>query len=377
MKIAYVYDAVYPWIKGGGEKRIWEISKRLAEKGHEVHWFGIKWWDGEDVFVKDDVYLHGVCESKELYVDGRRSIKEAICFAWKVLPHLMKEKVDVVDCQAFPYFPCFSAKFYSLFKKTPLIITWYEVWDDYWYEYLGKKGVFGKIVERLTSKLPNTTIITISEKVKNDLISIGVNYNKIKIIPDGIDFRGIQKAMPSTKRYDILYAGRLIKHKNVDILIRAINIVKEDMPDIKCGIIGDGPEKVNLTKLTTYLKLEREIEFLGFLEKYEDVVSYMKSSKVFVLPSTREGAGLVTLEANACGLPVITVNHEKNAVVEVVLNEENGFICELSGGDVAEKILIALDKRKDMQEKCIEFSSKYDWNRMADLTESTYEGVIT
>jgi len=62
MKIAYVYDAVcgapphdpaipvraYSWIKGGAEKRIWEISKRLVERGHEVHLFGMKWWKGED-----------------------------------------------------------------------------------------------------------------------------------------------------------------------------------------------------------------------------------------------------------------------------------------------------------------------------------------
>ena len=58
-KIAYVYDAVYPWIKGGGEKRIHEISKRLVECGHEVHWFGIKWWEGESTTQQNGVYaLH-------------------------------------------------------------------------------------------------------------------------------------------------------------------------------------------------------------------------------------------------------------------------------------------------------------------------------
>ena len=41
MKIAYIYDAVYPWVKGGAEKRIYEIGKRLSDKGHEVHWYGI------------------------------------------------------------------------------------------------------------------------------------------------------------------------------------------------------------------------------------------------------------------------------------------------------------------------------------------------
>ena len=376
MKIAYVYDAVYPWIKGGGEKRIHEISKRLVERGHEVHWYGIKWWDGNSTIEQNGVYLHGVCEPRELYVEGRRSIKEAIYFAWKVLPHLLREEIDIADCQAFPYFPCFSAKMHSPFKRAPLIITWYEVWDDYWYEYLGRKGVFGKLVERMTSKLPNTTTITISEKVKDDLISIGVNHEKIRVIPDGIDFEGIQKIAPSTERYDILYAGRLIKHKNVDVLIKAIDIAKKKMPDIKCGIIGDGPEKENLTKLMKDLNLEGNIEFLGFLEEAKDVIAYMKSSKVFVLPSTREGAGLVTLEANACGLPVITVNHEKNAAVEVVINEENGFICELSEEEIAKNILVAMEGKEDMESKCIEFSMEYDWNRMADLTESTYEELL-
>jgi hypothetical protein len=48
MKIAYVYDAVYPWVKGGAEKRIYELSRRLAKRGHDVHCYGMKWWQGED-----------------------------------------------------------------------------------------------------------------------------------------------------------------------------------------------------------------------------------------------------------------------------------------------------------------------------------------
>ena len=376
MKIAFLYDAVYPWVKGGGEKRVWEISRRLAKKGHEVHIFGMKYWNGKDVFIKNGVYLHGICEPKDLYVEGegRRAITEAIYFAWKLLSSL-KCDFDVLDCLEFPYFSCFSAKLHSIFKKTPLIITWLEVWDDYWYEYLGKKGIFGKATERLTLKLPDR-IITISEKVKNDLISAGVNYEKIRVIPDGIDFKAIQKITPSTKRYDILYAGRLIKHKNVNILIKAVDIVKKEMPDIKCGIIGDGPEKENLINVVKDLNIEGNIEFFGFLEQDEDVISYMKSSSVFVLPSTREGAGLVTLEANACGLPVITVNHEKNAAVEVVINNENGFLSELSEGDIAKKMLVALDKKEDMERKCIDFSRRYDWDRMAGLTESAYEELL-
>ena len=52
MKIAQVRDTLYPYTKGGAQKRVWEISKRLAKRGHEVHIFGMKYWDGDDVILK-------------------------------------------------------------------------------------------------------------------------------------------------------------------------------------------------------------------------------------------------------------------------------------------------------------------------------------
>ena len=378
MKIAYVYDAVYPWIKGGAEKRIWEISKRLVKIGHEVHIFGMNYWNGDAVVIKEGVYLHGVCEPKELYVGGRRSIKEAIYFARKVLFPLLKENFDVIDCQAFPYFPCFSAKICSSVKRTPLILTWHEVWDEYWYEYLGKsRGVFGKRIERATAHLTDKAI-AVSVRTKKDLERIGVRKG-IKVIPNGIDFGKIEGIGASDEESDVIFAGRLIKDKNVDILIKAIEQVKKGVPDVevKCIIIGDGPEKTKLEKQAYERGLASNIKFMGFLEDHNEVISYMKSSKVFVLPSTREGFGIVALEANACGLPVVTVDHKRNAVCDFITMDENGFICELSEVDIAEKIFMAADKGKDMERKCIECAKGYDWREVVNLTKSTYEEIIT
>ena len=373
MKIAYVYDAVYPWIKGGAEKRIWEISKRLVKIGHEVHIFGMNYWNGDAVVMKEGVYLHGVCEPKELYVGGRRSIKEAIYFARKVLFPLLKENFDVIDCQAFPYFPCFSAKICSSVKRTPLILTWHEVWDDYWYEYLGKsRGVFGKRIERTTAHLTDKAI-AVSERTKKDLETIGVK-REIKVIPNGIDFRKIERINASEEESDIIFAGRLIKDKNVDILVKAVEQVKKEVPDakLKCIIIGDGPEKAKLEKQAYELGLERNITFMGFLEDYDEVISAMKSSKVFVLPSTREGFGMVALEANACGLPVVTVDHKRNAACDFITMDENGFICELSEWDIAEKILRGMEERGNMRRKCIKCAKGYDWDRIVNLIEGVY-----
>ena len=370
MKIAYVYDRIYPWLIGGAEKRVWDVARRLVNRGHEVHLYGMKFWNGNNVIEKEGVYIHGVCQQKEMYVKGRRSIPEAIYFARKVLFPLLKEDFDVIDSQEFPYFPCFSAKIRSLINKSKLVITWHEVWGDYWFEYLGKKGIFGWSVEKLTTKLTEGNV-AVSERTKEDLERIGVKGD-VQVIPNGIDFGEIEKIRASEEESDIIFAGRLIKEKNVDVLIKAAKLVKKEISDVKCMIIGDGPEKGELEKLATDLEMDNNIKFTGFLENHGDVISCMKSSKVFVLPSTREGFGIVALEANACGLSVVTVNHKRNAACDFI-NNENGFICELSEGEIAKRILVAMDKKEDMERNCIEFSRKYDWNRMADLTEEVYK----
>jgi len=178
MKIAYIYDVIYPYVKGGAEKRIYEISKRLAERGHDVHLFGMKFWQGDDVIENEGVYLHGVCKSMKLYVDGRRSIWEAAYFALKLLPKLMKERFDVIDCQEFPYLPCFTAKVHSMTTGSALVITWLEVWGNYWYDYLGKMGLFGKTIEKFTTKLTNLNI-AISNTTKRNLEKIGLIMLKL------------------------------------------------------------------------------------------------------------------------------------------------------------------------------------------------------
>lgn len=152
MKIAFVYDVVYPCVKGGVEKRIREIADRLAARGHDVHIIGMKYWDGPDSIKKNGVTLHGICPPQPLYTDGRRSIREALSFSFYLIPFLLREEFDLIDCQQFPFFPCFPVKLVSLWKKKPFVITWHEVWGDYWYEYLGWKGAVGKGTECLIAR---------------------------------------------------------------------------------------------------------------------------------------------------------------------------------------------------------------------------------
>jgi glycosyltransferase involved in cell wall biosynthesis len=368
MKIAYVYDAVYPWIKGGAEKRIYELSRRLVQRGHEVHWYGIKWWSGEEVLLKDGLHLHGVCPPMDLYFKGRRSYKEALYFAWRTLRSL-RGKYDLIDCQEFPYLPCFSSKLWSIASGAELFITWHEVWGDYWYEYLGPLGSFGVAVEKAVAAL-GAKNIAVSESTRRGLRSMGIE--EVGVVPNGIDLREIQGVKAEDEGSDFIFAGRLIRDKNVDLLIRSLGLVKEEVPDLRCIIIGDGPERGMLENLVHALGLDENVRFLGFLEKHEDVVAQMKASRLFVLPSTREGFGIVVLEANASGLPVVTINHKRNASADLI-TEGTGFLCEPTCESLASSLLRGLEEGASMRQSCLELAKSYDWGEICLSLEEHYQ----
>jgi len=377
MKIAYVHDVIYPHVKGGAEKRVWEISRRLADRGHEVHIFGMKYWDGEAVIERDGVHLHGVCDPGNLYVDGRRSIKTAIRFSSKLLSSF-KGDFDVVDAQQFPYLPCFSAKLFCTLKRTPLVITWHEVWGDYWDEYLGWMGIFGERVERLTVRIPDR-IIPVSDRVRRDPLSMGVKSERMVVVPNGVDLEKIDSVEAGELAYDVVYAGRLSEHKRVDLLIEAVSLAREEIPDIRCSIIGDGPEMENLRKLAKELKSEENVDFLGFLETDEDLIAGMKSSRIFVLPSMREGFGISALEANACGLPVVMVRSEMNAALDLMEDGLNGLVVDPTPEEVAEAILELLKDERygSLSKPSRRVAERHDRSIITDSIEKVYEDVAS
>ncbi|MBA7591409.1 hypothetical protein ES708_33565 [subsurface metagenome] len=203
MKIAFVSDAIYPYNKGGKEKRIYEISTRLAKRGYNVHVYCMKWWKEKETHrIENGVHLHTISRHYPLYSGKRRSIKEAVMFAFACFK-LIREDFDVIDVDHMPHFVLFSTKVVCILKKTKLIATWNEVWGrKYWKEYLGELGNIAYIIEKLSVLMPDR-IISISEhttnKLKNDLLSkkdiititVGVDFEKIKKIEWGKVLNGL------------------------------------------------------------------------------------------------------------------------------------------------------------------------------------------
>jgi len=373
MKIAFVYDVIYPYVKGGVEKRVWELATRLTSRGHDVHLFGMKFWDGEEILIREGVFLHGVCPAQKLYFGGRRTIWQALYFSIHLVSPLLKERFDIIDCQQFPYFSCFSAKFFSEIKKIPLVITWHEVWGDYWYEYLGWKGFVGKTSERLVARLTSENI-AVSKTTAKNLNNLGVCH-EITIIPNGIDLTKLRSISPSPESWDIIFVGRLIKEKHADMLIHAVELLLHEFPDIRVLIIGEGPEYLKLKHLIDEKKMNDSIHLCGFYPNHDDLIAQLKSSKVFVLPSTREGFGISALEALACGIPVVTVDHPANAIRDLI-TENNGFLCPLSAEDLAKTMCLALRHHKEMHNACTTSAESFDWDSITSDVESYYQSVI-
>jgi L-malate glycosyltransferase len=373
MKIAFVYDAIFPFIKGGVEKRVWELATRLTGRGHEVHLFGMKFWDGEEILIREGVFLHGVCPAQKLYSGGRRTIWQALYFSIRLISPLLKEQFDIIDCQQFPYFSCFSAKFFSTLKKIPLVITWHEVWGDYWYEYLGWRGFVGKTTERLVARLTSENV-AVSKTTAKNLNNLGACH-KINIIPNGIDITRIRSVSSSSESWDIIFVGRLIKEKHADLLIHAVTLLQHKKPDIRGVIIGEGPEYGEIKNLINDKKDKNTLHLCGFFQDHDDLIAQLKSSKVFVLPSTREGFGITAVEALACGLPIVTVDHPSNAIRDLI-TESNGFLCSLSAQDLADKMSLALQHHTEMKGYCIKSVLSYDWNGITSNIEAYYQSLI-
>lgn len=337
--------------------------------GQDVHIYTMKWWDGEGTYTYKGVTYHALCRKYPLYNGDHRSIREGLMFGFACFKMVFHD-FDILETDHMPYFPLFSTKLASVLKRKPLYAPWHEVVGlTAWREYMGFiKGTIAYTIERLSVKLPDH-ILVVSEHTQRQIRDVLHYTGRLSLVPNGIDYTRIKPIKPAKLKSDICYVGRLIPHKNVDLLIKAVALLKPSRPNISCVIVGDGPELKKLQTMVKEYKLEENVTIMGRLESSDDVYALMKSSKVFVSPSIREGFGITILEAYACGLSVVTVKHRDNAA-QYLVKDGTGIICKVSAEDVAWAIRELLKARRKAH-AAIDAAS-YDWSQRALELKEAY-----
>lgn len=336
MKIGFVYDAVYPWSKGGLEKSIYELGRELTKRGHDVHLFGMHCWPGERDIVRDGLSYHGVCSALSLYNSkGRRRLVQPLRFGCGVLASFVKYDLrtfDVMDVQAFPYFSVLAFWMGRVFCAPRLrwVVTWAEVWGtEYWIRYLGRLGHVGVIMERLCARFAPQHIC-ISARTSHRLQDyLHVPAKQIDIVPRGVDLPEDVFSGNSSHRFlnSAVTAGRLVDHKRVDLLLRAWQVVVECIPDAKLVVIGDGPGRSRLELLREELGIVSNVEFRGMIADWKEVLREIASARLFLQASEREGQSLVVLEAMALKVPVVVAAGPETAASDLLGQSEHKSVA--------------------------------------------------
>src|SRR6266550_662478 len=300
VRIAILSDAILPYHHGGKETLQHERSTRLARRGHTVRIHTMHWWpELEPEIVRDGVALHAIAPKVRMYTaGGRRSIWESFVLGVASLRLLWSASFDVLDVDQFPITPFFGALIACRLRRRPMTATWYEVWDRaYWRRYLGFLGPIGFWMQRFGARHADLVFADSALTARRLTSWLGVDPGKVIVLSPGVRLDAAPDPAPA-KRVDCIFVGRLLPHKHVDVLLRAL----AKLPNATGLIVGGGPEKPRLVELAEQLGLRDRVTF-ETADGHQAVQARLDASRLLVSPSTREGFGVAVLEANACGVP--------------------------------------------------------------------------
>jgi len=371
MRILMASDLYCPFLLGGGETRMYETARRLAEK-HEIHVLTRRFKGLPSYEVHEGVHIHRVFVPSagiklESPSDGSAFMAGAL------LKGLNLGDFDLYAPQQF--FPIFPLWLIAKAKRKPLVATIHDVYRETWLEKYGLKGSLMALFEKTMLKFPYTKIITVSNASKEKLVKNGVSEDKIEVIPNGVDLEKFDRVeVRKSDRPCVIYVGRLIGYKHVDDLLVAFS--RLDL-DAELYIVGEGPERKNLEDLTKKLKIDHNVTFTGFVDERRKI-ELLKASHVLVLPSSTEGFGIAVIEAWASHTAVIV--SDIPALHELVEGGRTGLLFKLGEiGDLGAKLKQVL-KDESLQSELSNngydlVREKFAWDKVAKKVDASFQVV--
>jgi glycosyltransferase involved in cell wall biosynthesis len=232
---------------------------------------------------------------------------------------------------------------------------------------------FQKVIHRTPDHLT-----AISHFLAERAIRLGVPATKITVIPNGVDLSRLPPKPPllsSTRQ--VICIARLSWEKGLAYLLRAWPAVSQVFPEARLVLVGAGPERAALEQLVVELGIKSTVEFRGALP-HAAALAEMARSEVFVCPSLAEGLGIVFIEAQACGVPVIGTR--VGGIPEVIEHEETGLLVPPRDVEALGQALIRLLSDRDLAHRLAAEAERrvprFDWTNIVEQFRVVYRGLL-
>jgi glycosyltransferase involved in cell wall biosynthesis len=336
---------------GGAETYMHEIGRRWAEQGMDVGWLCQRHSRSARIELIDGIRVHRV--------GGRFTLYPRVAITY--LMHLRGRYDIIVDCEnGIPFFT-------PLFSRVPKVLVVHHVHQHIFRErtrppmrWLGL-WLEGWVMPRVYRK---AQVIAVSESTRADLIDLGFPEHQIEIVHNGVHLPDVPPQ--PTLRPTILYLGRLTRQKCIDVCLRAMPMVLRAYPDARLEIVGQGPDRNRLERLSWSLRLASSVRFHGYLmDGLRDAVA--AQAWVAVCPSAFEGWGASAVEASARGLPVIASN--VNGLRDSVRDGETGILVPHNDPVALAEALLELlgdrQRRGEMGAAGFHWASLHSWDNSA------------
>lgn len=378
MRIIRTIPSFYPHVTGPANQA-YEISKRMNEFGHES-----PVWTSP-VGAADQPLFETI---ENIPVHRFPMIAQFMSF--NILPcapaYLYSDSFDIVHSHSYRGFLSESAYRICKLRNKPFILHNHGTFIGYksivdksrWLPYI----VYDQITRKKAAFDADAIVVSTAEE-KKEAIDFGINSEKVRIIPMGIDTDMYNPTPQSpTDEFTILFVGRLSRNRNVEQTIKAVSRLSGDF---ELRIVGD-EAKSSQSSASGYIEelkqmikkegIEDQVTFTGAKYK-EDLKEEYSSADVFVYTSLYENLGQTILEAAAAGLPIVST--PVGIAPDIVSDGDTGYLVPIGDSRATAQSLINMrnGNTREMGKQIRELvETQYDWDIISNEYIKLYKDVL-
>jgi glycosyltransferase involved in cell wall biosynthesis len=349
-------------VAGGAENYLQTICSRLVRNGYDVTVFTSAFSGGKPEEVVDGVKIIRRGSKIGMY------LLASIFFLlhWRSKFDCVIENKD----GGLPWLTRFYAgrRVIALVHQTGSDFSKNSYQNSTWYHEV--KGVAGYLLylaePLMLSVYRFYTVIAVSNSTKNSLLTLGLNPNAITVVQPGIERKPLVSVPEKTNKPTIIYLGRIKRSKGLSDVITALAQVKAKLGEVNLWIIGRGDASY-ISEIETSIKnlnLSANVTFFGFASD-QTKTELLSKAHVLVVPSVREGWGLVVTEANCVGTP--SIGYDVAGLRDSILDGQTGLLVRAANAsalaDGLIKVLSHDALRETLSENALQYSANFCWDR--------------